>query len=85
METTITLNGHTYTAALSRGPEDSRTSVSICRDDAWAGNGFLRYTGDGIYAIEDCAANLGDEVYEALEEAIGDEFSRGVGAEVDPA
>lgn len=79
MEITITLNGHEYTATLTRGPQDERTSVSICRDDIWAGNGY--WSGK---RIEDCAANLGDEVYDALDREIDDAFARGLGAEVDP-
>ena len=79
MEVTITLNGHEYTATLARGPQDTRTSVSISKDGIWAGNGY--WSGK---RIEDCAANLGDEVYDELDSEIDDAFARGFGAEVDP-
>lgn len=80
METTITLNGHEYTVTLARGPQDTRTTVSICRDGHWAGNGW--WTGS---RIEDCPADLGDEAYDALDEAVADAFARGEGAAVDPS
>ena len=39
--------------------------VSISRDGVWSGTG--RWIGT---RIEDCTANLGDDVYDALDDAI---------------
>lgn len=77
----VTIAGHEYSAELSRAPDADCTAVSIYMDHVWAGNGHLDNT---TLAITDCAADLGDDVYEALDEAIAADFSRGVGAEFDP-
>jgi len=55
----IERNGYTYTARVT-----SESDISISRDGIWAGNG--KWTN----CISDCAADLGEDVYEALEDAI---------------
>lgn len=59
-EISITIADAAYTASI----ENSR--VEIHRDGVWAGTG--RWDG----RIVDCAADLGDDVYEALDEALVD-------------
>jgi hypothetical protein len=81
-ELTITHDSHTYEAELSRGPSDNaRTTVTIYRDDHFSGKGWLSPT----IRIEDCGADLPEEVYTALEAKIRDAFARGVYAELDPS
>ena len=75
-----TINGVEYSAELSRGAGEDRTYVEIYADNVWAGTGWLS---DKIQ-IEDCAADLGEDVYEALETAIGKDLAQGIGAEFDP-
>lgn len=56
---TITIGSHDYTATLHG------EIVTIERDGIWAG--------EGVYAdgqIRDCAADIGEEAYEALEQAL---------------
>jgi hypothetical protein len=83
---TIEHGGHRYEAVLSRGPEDTRTHVTIYRDDHWAGDGEL----SAACEIIDCAATLGDDpdatdaVYSALDNAIKDAMARGLYSEMDP-
>lgn len=59
MKVTVTVRDLDYTATLENG------SVTISRDGIWAGKG--RWNG---VAIEDCAADLGEEVYQAIEVAL---------------
>ena len=56
---TITIGSHDYTATLNG------EHITIERDGLWAG--------EGVYAdgqIRDCSADIGEEVYEALEQAL---------------
>jgi hypothetical protein len=78
---TITHAGHTYEASLTREPRPgSPVRISIYRDDAFAGRGILSQK----CVIEDCAADLGEGVYRALEAEIADALARGLHAEMDP-
>ena len=63
---TIDHDDTTYTATLDGA------KVTISRDGMWSGDG--RWTGK---AITDCAANIGDEVYDALDEALVDAIGEG--------
>ncbi len=74
-----TIDGVDYTVSLSRASDI--TTVSIDADGVWAGFGTLSRT----LRIEDCAADLGEDVYVALEAEIEDYFARGFGAEFDPS
>lgn len=76
----VTVSGSRFTAELSRDPSQNRTAVSIYEDNRFAGNGYL----NEHCAIVDCPADLGEEVYDALDEAIQQAFARGEGAEFDP-
>ena len=73
-EITITYDGHRYhldLGALGAG----RRTVTISRDGVWAGQGQVRYLGedgDQGAVIEDCGAVLGEDVYDALETALGE-------------
>lgn len=60
----VTIDSSTYTITL-----DAEGAVSISRDGVWSGDG--RWDADS-HRIEDCPADLGEEVYEALEEALED-------------
>jgi hypothetical protein len=59
MIVTRTIEGRTYTAEV-----DDNGTVTLSRDGVWAGEG--RWDG----RIEDCAASLPDEVFDALDSAI---------------
>lgn len=61
------IDGHVWTADVVRG---FVVAVSIYRDNVWAGDGRFEL-GSGIV---DCAATLGEDVYEALDTAIADEL-----------
>lgn len=52
----------------------SELIVKIYDDNAWAGTGRIPA---GQTRIEDCAANLGDDVYDAIEDAILDGETEG--------
>lgn len=81
MSITITIAGKTYEADLSREPRpNSPVSVSITCNGVWAGKGRLTRA----CRIEDCAADLGEEVYEAIEEEISEALARGQYSEMDP-
>ena len=62
----IGYDGHVYHVMLVWKPEDDTTRVTIIRDGIWAGDGRLLDSG----RIDDCAADLSEDVYEALEAAI---------------
>lgn len=56
---TITSDSHNYTATLDGD------RVTIERDGIWAGEGLYQ---DG--QIRECSADIGDEAYDALEQAL---------------
>lgn len=61
MNATVTINDTTFTATV----EGDRVTISA--DGVWAGEG--KWAADrGV--IEDCAADLGDDVYDALDAAL---------------
>lgn len=65
-----------YTIELQRTDQD-RINVDISHQHdgvgarEWSGSGMWNESGD---QIEDCPADLGDDVYNALDEAIADEL-----------
>lgn len=59
IETTLEHDGHTYSISIEG------TEVSIFVDGAWATSG----TWNGKQ-VDDAAAPLGDEAYEAIDEAV---------------
>jgi hypothetical protein len=63
---TVTIADYTYTASTRPVPSgDGETiEVRIYRDDVWSG------TGEWDDAIVDCPADLGDDVYDAIEAAL---------------
>lgn len=63
---TINYNGHTYTANIVDA------SVTILRDGVLAGTGTLTLTRAGM-RIDDCPANLPEQVFEALEKKLDGE------------
>ena len=52
----------------------TRTTIDICADGVWAGNGHVTVDSRGCHSVV-CAADLGEGAYEAIEDAIdnGDE------------
>lgn len=74
----LNYGGHTYEVNLTR--TGGVTNVRIDMDGVPAGTGTL-----SPKLRIDCAADLGEDVYEALETEIKDYFSRGFGAEFDPS
>lgn len=63
--TTITARAAGYVATV----DTDTMAVSISRDGVWSGDGKWDQAGR---KIDSCAADLGDEAYDALDEAIGD-------------
>lgn len=59
IEVEVTVDGVEYTAQIDGG------KVIISAGGVWAGNG--RWNG---HQVEDCAADLGDAAYEAIDAAI---------------
>lgn len=72
VETTVTVDGTMYTASV-RWPR-----VEISRGGELVGTGEVYYWDHGGkdgYRIEDCAADLGGDVFEALDNALTAAFS----------
>lgn len=56
---TVAINGHEYTGSLEDG------KVRIAKDGIWSGAAWFI---NG--RIQDCAADLGEDVYDAIESAL---------------
>lgn len=67
--------GHTFGALVSG------RQVQIDRDGVWAGNGTLARDGadNEMWAIHNCAADLGEAVYDALDGAISRKMNEIIG------
>jgi len=70
----VTVEDEEYSAAITPGVDDHHDVVTVYKNDEWAGEGHWVDDGNGGATIADCGALLGDEVYEALDEALADEI-----------
>jgi len=77
----VAVNGTEYAIELTRPADADTTRVHIYANNVWAGSGTLSQH----VRIEDCAADLGKDVYDALEDAVYDALERGLYAECDPS
>ena len=77
----VALNGTEYAIELARPADADTTRVHIYADNVWVGSGTLSWH----VRIEDCAADLGKDVYDALEDALSDALGRGLYAACDPS
>ena len=77
----VTVNGIKYAVEITRPAGADTTRVHIYADNVWVGSGTLSQH----VRIEGCAANLGKDVYDALEDAVYDALERGQYAECDPS
>ena len=77
----VTVNGIEYAIELTRPAGADTTRVHIYADNVWVGDGTL----SANLRIEDCAADLGEDVYDALEDALSDALGRGLYAACDPS
>ena len=78
---TVTVNATEYAIELTRPADADTTRVHIYADNVWAGSGTLSQH----VRIEGCAANLGKDVYDALEDALSDALGLGLYAACDPS
>ena len=77
----VALNGTEYAIELARPADADTTRVHIYADNVWVGSGTLSQD----VRIEDCAADLGEDVYGAIENALSDALGRGLYAACDPS
>ena len=63
---TAQVDGRTYTATLTSDV------VEIYNENVWAGTGVWNADAE---EIEDCTSTLGDDVYDALSEALAEELA----------
>lgn len=81
MSLITTIDDIRYEVVMSRDPTPgSVVSVEIYVDGVCAGKGRL----DAHAQIVDCPADLGDDVYDALDTALADHFAAGNDSECDP-